>query len=82
MFLGWNSNSFSWRRKNRHTNGANGSPGVMGRGEWQEPEQMGKQPDARGGRIVVTGCVAMAWKEEFPRGNVARRVRKLLAFLS
>lgn len=30
----------------------------------------------------MTGSVAMAWEEEFPRGNVARRVRKLLAFLS
>lgn len=33
-------------------NGAKGSPGVMGWGEQQEPEQMGKWPDARRGRIV------------------------------
>lgn len=30
----------------------------------------------------MSGSVAVAWEEEFPHGNVARRVRKLLVFLS
>lgn len=30
----------------------------------------------------MTGSVAVAWEEEFPRGNAARRVGRLLAFPS